>query len=183
MSMAKSVVCGNVVSDPEKRYTANNTPVTSFTLFIPGGSNKNDTPFMVRVVCWRALADAAADLQKGTNVVVEGRLQVAQFETPGGVSKRMYEIDANNIYFGQVDSILQGVSTGRFEQPMPPTAGYTQAAPATGVQQSNPNGWSTISSSNLAAPASAMAGVASASSSVETPEDPGMFLTEDDIPF
>jgi len=105
MALARATVSGFLIGDPEKRFTQNNTAVTNFAIQVAQAGNRNDQPFVVRVTCWRNLADYAASLQKGAEVVVEGRLQVNQYEAAGGIVKRIYEIDASNIYLGHLQSI------------------------------------------------------------------------------
>lgn len=142
MSLARAAVSGTLISDLEKRYTPNNVPVTNFTVQVSGGGGKNAQPFQVRVVCWRQLAESVAtQLQKGMEVTIDGRLQVVQMETPGGVTKRYYEIDANQVYIGQLTPIIvgsgDGIASGRFNNTQPnPAVAYS--APGMGAAATAP---------------------------------------------
>jgi single-strand DNA-binding protein len=162
MSMAKVVISGTVASQPEKRFTNNtNQAVTNFTLSVPvppgpSGQSSGKT-FVVRVTCWRALADAAESLQKGQAVLVEGKLQINSFQGPDGVQKKTFEIDAQNV--AQLSELPQLLATS------PATAG--------GASPSAPR--------PAAQPAPAMATVA-AGNMASMPSFDGM-TTEDDIPF
>jgi single-strand DNA-binding protein len=164
MSMAKVVISGTVASQPEKRFTNNtNQAVTNFTLSVPvppgpSGQSSGKT-FMVRVTCWRALADAAESLQKGQAVLVEGKLQINSFQSPDGVQKKTFEIDAQNV--AQLSELPQLLATS------PATAGGSSPTPST--------------SRPAAQPAPAMATVA-AGNVAPMPSFDGM-TTEDDIPF
>lgn len=164
MSLARAVVSGIVTSEPEKRFTPNNFAVTNFTLQV-NQTGRNEAPFTVRVTCWRNLADVVAEkLCKGDEATVEGRLQVNQYEASGGITKRTYEIDASNVYLGQLQSLApasdaQGSSTGsRSSQSFAskPQQGAGQQVPV-GVATSKDSAGETLFQEDL--------------------------LTEDDIPF
>ena len=93
MSLAKAVVTGVVYREPEKRFTQNNIPVSSFVL------NIGDTEEMLlRVISRRtALDDVCSQISKDDKVLVEGRLQVTAVKGDNGVERRIFEIDANTI--------------------------------------------------------------------------------------
>lgn len=91
MSISKAVISGNVVKSPEKRFTSNNVPITSFTINI--SPDKEAT--VLRVVARGKLAEIVADkVQKDSTVVVEGRLVTAAYKTNTGVEKKTVELDA-----------------------------------------------------------------------------------------
>jgi single-strand DNA-binding protein len=105
MSLARATVSGTVLTDPEKRFTSNNLAVSNFTMQVAPASMK-DQPFTVKVTCWRNLAESVAlEVRKGQTIVVEGRLQVAQYDSPGGIARRSYELDATNVFFGQLQAL------------------------------------------------------------------------------
>ncbi len=89
MSIAKAVISGTVYRNPEKRFTGNNIPVTSFTLNI---DEKEES--LVRIVARGNLAETVENsIVKGDKVVVEGRLQISTFQTETGAEKKVMEID------------------------------------------------------------------------------------------
>ncbi|MBQ8167937.1 single-stranded DNA-binding protein [bacterium] len=93
MSIAKSVVTGTVYRAPEKRFTQNNIAVSAFVLNI--GEREE---ILIRVVSRRQALDEVIDtLDKGSRVLVEGRLQTNAVKMDDGSEKRIYEIDANAI--------------------------------------------------------------------------------------
>ena len=93
MTLAKAVVTGSVFRTPEKRFTQNNVPVSSFVLNI--GDREE---MLIRVVAKRAaLDDAVSGLSKDDRVLVEGRLQITTVKNESGAERRIYEIDANTI--------------------------------------------------------------------------------------
>ena len=93
MSIAKTVVTGTVYRAPEKRFTQNNIAVSAFVLNI--GEREE---MLVRVVSRRqGLDDVIDTLDKGSKVLVDGRLQTNTVKMDDGSEKRIYEIDANAI--------------------------------------------------------------------------------------
>lgn len=114
MSYQKVIIVGNLGRDPEMRYTADGTPVTSFSVATnrrwnnQDGSRGEETVWF-RVSVWRRQAEIAAQyLSKGRQVMVEGRM-TADKATGGprvwtgqdGTPRASYEITADRIVFLQ----------------------------------------------------------------------------------
>ena len=107
MSLAKAVVTGTIYRTPEKRFTQNNVAVTAFILNI---ADRDE--MLVRVMSKRtSLEEVVSTLDKGDNVLVEGRLQTATVKMDDGSEKRIYEIDANTIE-KMGESSISGSSSG-----------------------------------------------------------------------
>ncbi len=93
MTLAKAVVTGSVYRAPEKRFTQNNVPVSSFVLNI--GDREE---MLIRVISKRtALDETVSSLGKDDRVLVEGRLQITTVKNESGAERRIYEIDANTV--------------------------------------------------------------------------------------
>ena len=93
MAFAKAIVTGTVFRAPEKRFTQNNVPVSSFVLNI--GDREE---MLIRVVVGRAALDeVVSGISKDDRVLVEGRLQITTVKNESGAERRIYEIDANTI--------------------------------------------------------------------------------------
>ena len=93
MTLAKAVVTGTVFRAPEKRFTQNNVPVSSFVLNI--GDREE---MLIRVVVKRtALDEVVSGISKDDRVLVEGRLQITTVKNESGAERKIYEIDANTI--------------------------------------------------------------------------------------
>jgi single-strand DNA-binding protein len=93
-SISKIVITGNVVRNPEKRFTSSNLPITSFAINI-GTENEEK---IVRVFAVGKLGETTADtVKKGQSVVVEGKLQTATVKSEAGVEKKIVEISAQGI--------------------------------------------------------------------------------------
>ncbi len=93
MALAKAVVTGSVFRAPEKRFTQNNIPVSSFVLNI--GEREE---MLIRVIVRRtALDEIVSSISKDDRVLVEGRLQITTVKSDTGAERRIFEIDANTI--------------------------------------------------------------------------------------
>lgn len=93
MALAKAVVTGSVFRAPEKRFTQNNVPVSSFVLNI--GEREE---MLIRVIVRRtALDEVVSSISKDDRVLVEGRLQITTVKSDSGAERRIFEIDANTI--------------------------------------------------------------------------------------
>lgn len=93
MALAKAVVTGSVYRTPEKRFTQNNVPVSSFVINI--GDREE---MLLRVIAKRqALDEVVSSLGKDDRVLVEGRLQITTVKSENGTDRRIFEIDANAV--------------------------------------------------------------------------------------
>jgi single-stranded DNA-binding protein len=93
MALAKSVVTGSVYRTPEKRFTQNNVPISSFVLNI--GDREE---MLLRVIAKRQYLDEiVSSLGKDDRVLVEGRLQITTVKNENGADRKIYEIDANTV--------------------------------------------------------------------------------------
>ena len=93
MALAKAVVTGSVFRAPEKRFTQNNVPVSSFVLNI--GEREE---MLIRVMVRRtALDEVVSTISKDDRILVEGRLQITTVKSDNGTERRIFEIDANTI--------------------------------------------------------------------------------------
>jgi len=99
------ILIGNLTQDPELRYTPDGTPVASFTLAVNrpyiNQSGERETDF-IPVVVWRKQAERCSDyLTKGSQVAVDGRLQIRSYEDRDGI--RENDIDSISIPGEQVN--------------------------------------------------------------------------------
>ena len=95
-------VVGNVVEKPVMRYTANGVAQATFRLavnrrFQSNGEWKSEATFFTCVV-WAELAEAVNDnLDKGTRIIVSGRMTSRAFEDAKGDKKTMWEVAVDDI--------------------------------------------------------------------------------------
>ena len=93
MTLSKIVDSGTITKNPEKRFTQNNLPITSFVMDI----NPQDET-LVRVLALGNLAEkVAAELSVGDGVVVDGRPQIEVVKTASGKDKRVIEVSASAV--------------------------------------------------------------------------------------
>lgn len=109
MSLAKAVVTGSVFRAPEKRFTQNNVPVSSFVMNI--GDREE---MLIRVIVRRTgLDEIVSAISKDDRVLVEGRLQITTVKSDTGAERRIFEIDANTIeMMGAGAPVSGGSSSG-----------------------------------------------------------------------
>ena len=98
-------IMGRLTRDPELRYTATQTPVTSFTLAVDRDyanreTNERQTDF-IDCVAWRSAEFVSKYFQKGSLAVVSGRLQIRDWTDKEGNKRRKAEVVVENIYFGE----------------------------------------------------------------------------------
>ena len=105
MSLNRIDIMGRLTRDPELRYTAQKTPVTSFTLAVDrdyqSGGSERQTDF-IDCIAWRSKADFVSKyFSKGSMAVVTGRLQIRDWEDKNGGKRRSAEVVADSVYFGE----------------------------------------------------------------------------------
>jgi single-strand DNA-binding protein len=97
-------IVGNLVDDPELRYTPNGAAVAKFRVAVSprfkdesGQWKDGDTSYFT-VNAWRALGENAAEsLTRGTRVVVTGRLRQRSWENNEGEKRSTIEIEADDV--------------------------------------------------------------------------------------
>lgn len=99
----KVILIGNLTKDPELRYTPQGTPVTSFRLAVntrykQSDEMKQDTLFIDNVVFGKQAENVGKYLNKGSAVLVEGRLQERRWES-NGQQKSKFEVIVQNVRF------------------------------------------------------------------------------------
>lgn len=106
------ILVGNVGRDPEMRYTPTGQAVTTFSLAVNRTYNdskgeKVKETIWFRITAWGKLAETCSQyVQKGSQVVIEGRLQPDPntggpkiFTRKDGTSGASYEVVANTVRF------------------------------------------------------------------------------------
>lgn len=114
MSLNHIDIMGRLTKAPELRYTAQGTPVTSFTLAVDrdyqGGGNERQTDF-IDCVAWRQTAEFVSKyFSKGSMAIVTGRLQIRDWEDKNGGKRRSAEVMADSVYFGESKKRGDGVN-------------------------------------------------------------------------
>ena len=98
-------IVGNLVDDPELRYTPAGQPVARFRIastprYQDGrtGEWKDGDTLFLTCVAWRQLAENTAEsLTRGARVIVTGRLRQRSYETKEGEKRTVYEVQADEL--------------------------------------------------------------------------------------
>lgn len=99
----KIMLIGNLGRDPEMRFTPSGKPVTEFSLAVnrrrrsPEGEFVDETEWF-RIVCWDRLAEIADQyLSKGTQIYVEGRVNIRKYTANDGQERTSVDVVANEL--------------------------------------------------------------------------------------
>ncbi len=101
--MNKVVLMGRLTKDPEIKYTTTQKCVAQFTLAVDrpflNEQGKRDADF-IPVVVWGKSAELIGNsCAKGHRLLVEGRLQIRNFDAKDGTKHWVTEIIANSFEF------------------------------------------------------------------------------------
>ena len=97
----KVVLVGRLCADPEMKYTPSGVAVANIRVAVDrpfkNAAGERETDF-IDVVAWRQTAEFVNKyIGKGRLVVVDGRLQVRQWQTPEGQRRREYSVVAEQV--------------------------------------------------------------------------------------
>ncbi len=96
---------GNLVDDPDLRFTPSGAAVANFRVastprFLDrqSGEWKDGESLFLTCSVWRQAAENVAEsLQKGMRVIVQGRLKQRSYETREGEKRTVFEIDVDEV--------------------------------------------------------------------------------------
>jgi single-strand DNA-binding protein len=98
-------IAGNLVDDPELRFTPAGQPVAKFRVastprYLDKGTNEwkdGDSLFLTCNVWRQAAENVAESLQRGMRVIVSGRLRQRSYETKEGEKRTVYEVEVDDV--------------------------------------------------------------------------------------
>jgi len=97
--MNKVILVGRLTRDPEVRYTQKGTAIASFSIAVNTGFGEKKRTDFVPIVVWDKLAEICGNnLIKGSKVLIEGRLQISDYEKDGQ-KRRTTEVVGQNVEF------------------------------------------------------------------------------------
>ena len=141
--MNRVVLIGRLTRDPELRYTSgNNAAVCNFTIAVDRGftgqSGDREADF-IPIVVWNKQAENVKNyLTKGSQVAVEGRIQVRNYDDQNGQKRYVTEVIANNVEFlGSKNSSSNTSNDSNNVEPTPYDFGDNNEPKGTDVE-SNP---------------------------------------------
>jgi single-strand DNA-binding protein len=104
-SLNRVIIAGNLTRDPEVRYTPSGMAVADVSLAI-SDSYKNKAGELVEQVCyvdcvvWGRQAETTGEyLRKGSPALIEGKLQLDQWETNEGQKRSRLRVKADRVQF------------------------------------------------------------------------------------
>ena len=98
-------IAGNLVDDPELRFTPAGQPVARFRVASTPRFRDNSTgewkdgdSLFLTCNVWRQAAEHVAEsLTRGTRVIVSGRLRQRSYETKEGEKRTVYEVEVDDV--------------------------------------------------------------------------------------
>jgi single-strand DNA-binding protein len=98
-------IAGNLVDDPELRFTPSGQPVARFRVASTprfrdnaSGEWKDGDSLFLTCNVWRQAAEHVAEsLTRGTRVIVSGRLRQRSYETKEGEKRTVYEVEVDDV--------------------------------------------------------------------------------------
>ena len=98
-------IAGNLVDDPELRFTPAGQPVAKFRVAstpryrdnATGEWKDGDSLFLTCNVWRQAAENVAESLQRGMRVIVSGRLRQRSYETKEGEKRTVYEVEVDDV--------------------------------------------------------------------------------------
>jgi len=98
-------ITGNLVDDPELRFTPAGQPVAKFRIastprYLDKNTNEwkdGDSLFLTCNVWRQAAENVAESLTRGMRVIVSGRLRQRSYETKEGEKRTVYEIEVDDV--------------------------------------------------------------------------------------
>lgn len=143
-------VIGNVVADPELRFTPAGAAVANFRIastprkFDKQANQWTDgEPLFLSVAVWRQQAEHVAEsIARGTRVIVVGTLAQRQYEAADGTKRSSYEIQAEEVapsLLRATATVTKAGATQHTQQPAQ-SSGYGYSQPQAD-QWTQPNGF------------------------------------------
>jgi len=93
--MTQITIRGNTTGPVEIRYTSTGRAVGNVTVAVNRGKDDKKATDFYRVTLWESLAENAGQLDKGTSVIVLGRLESRDYEDREGSKRTAWEVTAD----------------------------------------------------------------------------------------
>jgi len=137
MNETTLTITGNLVDDPELRFTPAGQPVARFRIastprFYDKATNawKDGDTLFLTVNVWRQAAENVAEsMTRGTRAIVQGRLRQRSYETKEGEKRTVYELEADEIGVSLRNATAKVTKATRSGGESKPAQGGGQADP------------------------------------------------------
>ena len=103
---AQVTLIGNLVRDPELRFTAGGDAVANFTIAINERIKQDNEwvdgePSYYDITAWRKLGEQVAEhLTKGSRTIVVGKMKIEKYESKDGTQRSKVVVTADEIGIG-----------------------------------------------------------------------------------
>ncbi|HEY9657742.1 MAG TPA: single-stranded DNA-binding protein [Allocoleopsis sp.] len=164
--MNNFVLMAEIVQNPQLRYTPDTQVAVAEMMVEFPGIREEDPPAQLRVLGWGNLAQEIQEkYHQGDRVIIEGRLNINNFDRPEGFKEKRAELTAQKIH-------LMGAGATLSTSAVTPAATTPTATPATPATPA----------AKTTRPPAAKPAAAPAKTPVATPAAPDP-VDYDDIPF
>ena len=138
----KVILMGRLCADPELRNTQSGIAVCRFRIAVNRQYSKNSEKKadFINIVSWRQQAEFVSRyFRKGSMIIVEGKLQNADYTDNNGVKHYAMDVQADNVTFGETKSSQNATQSDYNSQPQnyQPTSQTAYSEPQT-PSYSNP---------------------------------------------
>ena len=138
----KVILMGRLCADPELRNTQSGIAVCRFRIAVNRQYSKNSDQKadFINIVSWRQQAEFVNRyFRKGSMIIVEGKLQNADYTDSNGVKHYAMDVQADNVTFGESKTAQNAAqsdynSQPQNYQPTPQTAYREPQTPLTAIQ-------------------------------------------------
>jgi single-strand DNA-binding protein len=132
-SLNKVLLMGNLTRPPELRYTPSGAAVADMRLAVSrnyttqSGEKRDETAFLT-VIAWGKTAENCSEyLDKGSQILVEGRIQTRDWEGKDGQKRSATEIVAERVQF--LSRLKSGAGGPAAPAPVGAPQGFADEAP------------------------------------------------------
>ena len=142
-------IIGNLVDDPQLRYTPTGQAVANFRVastprFLDRQTNewKDGDSLFLSCNIWRQAAENVAEsLQRGMRVIVSGRLRQRSYETKEGEKRTVYEVEVDEVGPSLRNASAKVVRSSRATGGQGSSGGYGSGSGSSGGR-ANDDPWS-----------------------------------------
>ena len=116
----KVILMGRLCADPELRNTQSGIAVCSFRIAVNRQYSKNSDQKadFINIVSWRQQAEFVNRyFRKGSMIIVEGKLQNADYTDNNGVKHYAMNVQADNVTFGESKTAQNATQSDYNSQP------------------------------------------------------------------
>ncbi len=112
---------GRLTEDPSLEYTKSGSARSNFTIAINSYSGDDEETTFVPITCWGNQAENSAEyLSKGSQVAIDGRLRISNYEDSNGNNRKWTEVVARSVQFLSSNKNNQSQSKESKDSDKPP---------------------------------------------------------------